>query len=274
MNTELEIAFIGGGNMARALASGMVKQKGTGKHLLVMDVNQSALDHWASFGATGILRADPQLGQCAIWVLAVKPQQMQEVAQAIKPYLQPDTLVISVAAGLTTETLSRWLGHEKIIRTMPNTPALIAKGITGVYAMPSVDAQEQAKANTILTAVGHVVTVEQESLLDAITALSGSGPAYVFLFIEALVAGGQKLGLSYEQAKSLALATLDGATSLAAHSDQEPDVLRQNVTSKGGTTAEALNVFAQHDLMKIVDQAMQAAAQRAQSLSAELGNQG
>lgn len=271
MTTQFEIAFIGGGNMARALASGIVKQKGTGQHLLVMDVNQEALDYWASFGATGILQASEELRQCAIWVLAVKPQQMHEVAQAIKPYLQKDTLIVSVAAGLTIDTLNRWFAHDKLIRTMPNTPALIGKGITGVYAMPTVSSAEQELATQILSAVGQVVPVAQESLLDAITALSGSGPAYVFLFIEALIAGGQQLGLSYEQAKALALGTLDGATSLAASSGQEPDVLRKNVTSKGGTTAAALDVFAQHELMRTVVQAMQAASDRAQEMAQELG---
>lgn len=271
MKTHLEIAFIGGGNMARALASGMVKQRGSGEHLLVMDVNQSALDHWASLGASGILAANEQLSQCSVWVLAVKPQQMHEVVQAIKPFLNQDTLIISVAAGLTSDTLSHWLEHENLIRTMPNTPALIGKGITGVYARPAVSQADQDKAKQILAAVGEVVPVAEESLLDAITALSGSGPAYVFLFIESLIAGGQALGLSYEQAKALALGTLDGATSLAASSDQEPDVLRQNVTSKGGTTAAALDVFAQKDFRTIVAQAMQAAADRAQAMSVELG---
>ena len=271
MTKQLEIAFIGGGNMARALASGMVKQVGSGEHLLVMDVNQSALDHWARLGATGILQADKLLSQCSIWILAVKPQQMHEVAQAIKPHLHKDVLIISVAAGLTTAILSQWFAHENIIRTMPNTPALIGKGITGLYAMPKVSTEQQERAIAILQAVGQVVPVEQESLLDAITALSGSGPAYVFLFIEALIAGGEKLGLNYAQAKALALGTLEGATSLAANSDQEPDVLRQNVTSKGGTTAAALDVFAQHKFMSVIAQAMQAASDRAEEMAQELG---
>lgn len=271
MTKQLEIAFIGGGNMARALASGMVKQRGSGQHLLVMDVNQSALDHWASFGATGILQAGAQLSQCAIWILAVKPQQMHEVAQAIKPYLHKDVLIISVAAGLTTTILSQWFEHVNIIRTMPNTPALIAKGVTGLYAMPGVSQEQRERAVEILMAVGQVVPVEHESLLDAITALSGSGPAYVFLFIEALIAGGEKLGLSYTQAKALALGTLEGAASLAAGSEQEPDVLRQNVSSKGGTTVAALDVFAQHDFNTMVAQAMQAASDRAEEMAKEFG---
>lgn len=274
MNTQLKIAFIGGGNMARALGSGMLKQSGTGEHFLVMDVNQSVLDEWSEHcGATGILQANEQLSECSFWILAVKPQQMYAVTQAIRPYLKPDTLLISVAAGLSTETLSRWLGHDNLIRTMPNTPALIAKGITGMYAMPSVSTANIQQAETILEAVGQIVTVADENLLDSITALSGSGPAYVFLFMEALIAGGQKLGLSYEQSKALALGTLEGATSLAASSEQEPGVLRENVTSKGGTTAAALAVLSEHNLVDTVVQAMQAAADRAQSMSLELAQE-
>jgi pyrroline-5-carboxylate reductase len=189
--------------------------------------------------------------------------------------LRPDTLVISIAAGIPSGTLARWLGEpgrpwQRLVRCMPNTPALVGAGITGLMALPGVSEDDRAVAQQMLRAVGETVWVDDDAALDAVTALSGSGPAYVFLFLEALLQGGKDLGLNGEQARKLALATLSGATQLAALSPESPATLRERVTSKGGTTAAALAVFQQRDFAGIVRQAMVAARDRAAELAREL----
>jgi pyrroline-5-carboxylate reductase len=180
--------------------------------------------------------------------------------------------VISIAAGVTLETLSRWLGgHRKLVRCMPNTPALIGAGIAGLYALPEVSAKEKAAAESILAAVGEVVWVGEERLLDPVTAVSASGPAYVFWFIEQLAAAAEKLGLSPEVSKKLALHTVLGAAKLAASSSEPPATLRKNVTSKGGTTEAALKVFDEERLAERFMRAVEAASRRASELGREQG---
>ena len=179
---------------------------------------------------------------------------------------------------ITIDSLSKWLGSSSqsfghIVRCMPNTPALVAAGVTGMAATSSLSEQERALASNLLTAVGEVVWVETDQLIDAVTALSGSGPAYVFLFLESLIQGAVELGLTADQAKKLALATLAGSTQLAQASDDTPDVLREKVTSKGGTTAAALDVFKNSNFTEIVKQAMRAADERAAELSKEFGKE-
>ncbi|SUV84695.1 pyrroline-5-carboxylate reductase [Bordetella pertussis] len=190
-----------------------------------------------------------------MWVYAVKPQHMREAVAGTRPWLRPDTLIVSVAAGIRADTLAGWLGEpgqpwQRLVRCMPNTPALVGAGMTGLAALPGVTPQDRELAGQLLTSVGEVVWVDGDAGLDAVTALSGSGPAYVFLFIEALIAGGRAVGLTDEQARQLALGTLAGATRLAAQSDEPPAVLRERVTSKGGTTAAALDVYAQGDFRR------------------------
>ncbi|HVL35361.1 MAG TPA: pyrroline-5-carboxylate reductase, partial [Burkholderiales bacterium] len=210
------------------------------------------------------------VGAAQVVVLAVKPQDMKAALAGLGPL--EDRLVISVAAGLRTATLSRWLGgHQRLVRCMPNTPALIGCGISALYAAPPVDADGRASAEAILRAVGEVVWVDDERLLDPVTALSGSGPAYVFWFIEHLAAAGRALGLDEAVAQRLALHTVLGAAQLAAQSGQAPAELRRNVTSKGGTTEAALKVFEEEQLAERLARALEAASRRGAALGDELG---
>lgn len=276
MDTTLNIAFIGGGNMATALAAGLAGHACPAGNLHVIDHSEAARAAWQGRGASAAGEPDAELRRCNVWIFAVKPQNMREVVLACRPWLGSDTLVISVAAGLSADTLAGWLGEsgrpwDRLVRCMPNTPALIGAGVTALMALGGVDAQGRELAQSLLASVGQTVWVDSDDQLDAVTALSGSGPAYVFLFLESLVSGGQALGLDAETALSLALGTLSGATKLAASSDDTLEVLRQKVTSKGGTTAAALGVFEQNGLRATVAQAMQAAYQRAGELAAEFG---
>ncbi len=262
--------------MAMAMASGMIGTVCQAKDILVIDINTAGHERWLGKGVKASSQATEELAQCSIWIYAVKPQNMHEAIESSKIHLRPGTLVISIAAGLNTQSLCGWLGSPdepwpSLVRVMPNTPALIGKGVTGMYAMPSLDEKDVLLAEQIMSSIGSVVRVQEENLLDGVTALSGSGPAYVFLLIEALVDGAKALGLDNNQAKKLAIETILGSAALAAVSDQEPATLRENVTSKGGTTAAALAVFEQHKFRETVKQAMQAASDRAVEMSRELG---
>src|SRR5690606_8305227 len=203
-----------------------------------------------------------------------KPQYLKAAVESCRPYLQDDTLVISIAAGISAETISQWLGGAgrpwtRLVRCMPNTPALIGSGASGLMALDGASEDDRAVAQQLMRAVGEVVWVQSDAQIDAVTALSGSGPAYVFLFLESLIKGGIDLGLSDDQARTLALATLNGATQLAALSHESLAVLRERVTSRGGTTAAALDVLNGKEFPAIVQQAMQAARERAAELSSE-----
>ncbi|SOE49909.1 pyrroline-5-carboxylate reductase [Orrella dioscoreae] len=272
----LSIAFIGGGNMAAALAAGLAGRLCPASAIHVLEINESAHDPWLAKGMTVSARPDDALAGRKVWVYAVKPQQLQEAVAATRAWLDDDTLVLSVAAGIRSDTLAAWLGTpdapwQRLVRCMPNTPALVGAGATGLAALPGATAQDRDLAQSILGSVGLTVWVADDAALDAVTALSGSGPAYVFLFLESLIQGAQALGLDARQARQLALATLDGATQLAAESTESPAVLRERVTSKGGTTAAALAVFAQAQLPQTVAHAMAAAAQRGRELGDEFG---
>ena len=252
--------FVGAGNMASALIGGLIGRGVPARQLAAVDPSASQRAQvTARHGIRAEAAVDASLLQDAVIVLAVKPQQMREAVQAIAPLLG-DQLLMSVAAGVRASDLSRWLGgHPRIVRTMPNTPALVGLGATGLAALPGCLASDRALAQTLMGAVGCTVWVEDESMLDAVTALSGSGPAYVFRFIECLIGGGQQLGLSAEQARTLALQTVLGAATLAATSEEPAAVLRERVTSKGGTTAAALAVFEDNALPDLVARAMAAA---------------
>lgn len=274
MAKELTIAFIGGGNMASALAAGLIGKHCAAHDVHVVDPNDHVLENWARDGVSTSNQADPAMAKHRIWIFAVKPQYLKQAVLACKPYLQDDTLVISVAAGISASTLSDWLSAKgqaftRLIRCMPNTPALIGAGASGLMALDGASAEDKALAQTLLCSVGEVVWVANDNDIDVVTSLSGSGPAYVFLFLESLIAGAVRQGLSADQARQLALATVAGATQLARQSPDSIATLRERVTSKGGTTAAALDVFADKQFSEIIDTAMQAAADRAAQLSSE-----
>jgi pyrroline-5-carboxylate reductase len=207
-------------------------------------------------------------------VMAVKPQDFKHVALSLAPHLKTIAadrlLIISIAAGIRLSSMASWLGHSRCVRAMPNTPALIGMGITGLCADASVDAQACSQAAALCNAVGQSVWVSDENLIDAVTALSGSGPAYVFAFLEALQSGGEKLGLDPASARALAYATLQGAAQLAINSDESAGSLREKVTSKGGTTAAALAVLKEEDWQGILEAALAAAAKRGKAMGDEL----
>lgn len=274
MTKELTIAFIGGGNMATALASGLIGKRCGAHDVHVVDVNAPVLARWSEQGTTVAQSPDAMLAKRRMWIFAVKPQYLKEAVAQCRPFLQDDTLVVSVAAGISAGTLAGWLGtpdqpFTRIVRCMPNTPALIGSGAAGLLALPGVSGDDKTVVQQLFRAVGEVVWVDTDAQIDAVTALSGSGPAYVFLFIEALIQGGIQQGLNEDQARTLALATLGGATQLAALSHESLATLREQVTSKGGTTAAALAVLQSAAFPAIVQQAMQAANDRAAELSSE-----
>ena len=269
----MKIAFIGGGNMATALIAGLTKELGAGAQVHVVDPNAEALAKLAAqYGATTAHSIDAAVASCEVVVLAVKPQQMRDVAAALAPQLGGAPLVLSIAAGIRSADLSRWLGgYGAIVRTMPNTPALIGMGVTGMVATSGVSEAQRAAADSVMRAVGKTVWLENEDLIDPVTAVSGSGPAYVFYFLEAMQAAAVEMGLSAEQGKELALATFAGAAELAAQSPEALAVLRQRVTSKGGTTYAAITSMEASGVKPAIIEAMKAAAARGRELGDELG---
>lgn len=261
--------------MAGALIEGLLKRGMSPQKLHVIDVNTDTRTKWRDRGLSVSGAPDATLKQHSVWVLAVKPQQLAEVIEQIKPFLMPDTVAVSIAAGISLETLSYWLGNADqpwplVVRAMPNTPALVEQGMTGLVAGQAVSPEHRHDVQNILSAVGDIVWVESDQMIDAVTAVSGSGPAYVFRFIEAMMAGARELGLDDSQAKQLTLATLAGATALAAQSPDPVSTLRERVTSKGGTTQAALEVLNDRQFEQIVTAAMHAAYDRAGELSREL----
>jgi len=268
----MKIAFLGGGNMASALIGGLIARGFEASAMCVIEVDAAARDRLSTRYPVQ-LRAAPDAATraCDTLVLAVKPQDMRAALGTLGADIG-GMLVISIAAGLRLETLSRWVGgHRRIVRCMPNTPALIGMGITGLHALPEVSREERARAEQVLGAVGDVVWVDSEALLDPVTAVSGSGPAYVFWFIEQLAASGERLGLEPRTALRLALATVRGAAALAAGAAESPTVLRERVTSKGGTTEAALKVFAEERMAERLMRAVEAASLRGAALGEALG---
>jgi pyrroline-5-carboxylate reductase len=265
----VRIGFLGGGNMASALIGGLIGKGADAASLSVVEVSATARERLAARYRVHITSApDAALHGCELLVLAVKPQDAKAALGSVRVGTQ---LVLSIAAGLTIATLSRWLGgHRRIVRCMPNTPSLIGAGIAALYAAPEVSEAERGKAETVLRAVGEVVWVGEEGLLDPVTAVSASGPAYVFWFIEQLAATAEKLGLARDTAMKLALHTVLGAAKLASHSDEAPASLRKNVTSKGGTTEAALKVFEEERLAERLARAIYAASRRATVLGRDL----
>ena len=267
----MNICFIGGGNMATALIGGLLGKGFVAGQISVVEIsadNRARLH--TQFGvritdslAEGVAGSD-------IAVFAVKPQQLREVAQQLASLLDGQ-LLISIAAGIRAMDLARWSGSRAVVRAMPNTPALIQSGMTGLYATPAVSAAQREQAQSILAAVGEVLWLQDEAMLDAVTAISGSGPAYVFYFIEALQQAARELGFNDADARRLSLATFLGASKLAASSDEDASVLRARVTSKNGTTERALLSMAANHVAEHIAQAAYAAADRAREMGDELG---
>lgn len=263
----MKISFLGGGNMAAALVSGLLAKGHAPAQMCIVELSQESRERMSErYGVRAVASADADALACDVFILAVKPQQMKAALAPLSGLLG-DAVVVSIAAGLRVADLSRWLGgHSRVVRCMPNTPALIGAGITGLYAGPAVDMAGRAAAESILGAVGSTVWVDDESRIDAVTAVSGSGPAYVFHFIEAFEAAALDQGFDAATARRLAIDTVLGAAKLAAASDEGPATLRERVTSKGGTTEAALKVFFAHDLVGTVGEAVRAAAQRGREL--------
>ncbi|HLZ98815.1 MAG TPA: pyrroline-5-carboxylate reductase [Steroidobacteraceae bacterium] len=274
MNNIRKLAFIGGGNMAAALIGGLTKRGLPKDRIVVADPSPLQLERLVrDFGIATSPSNDSAVDGAEVVVLAVKPQQMRAVALGIAPRLvQSSPLVISIAAGIPHAALTRWFGNRvPVVRTMPNRPALNGFGATGLYAPASVGAANRALAEAILAAVSATVWVEHESQMDTVTALSGSGPAYFFLFMEALEAAAHARGLPTDVAHKLTLETAFGASQMARLSGESLCELRDQVTSQGGTTAAALEVLDAAGLRAIVAHAVAAADRRSAELAAEYG---
>lgn len=265
-----KVAFVGGGNMASAIIGGLHHHGSQTNQLMVIE--PSAEKRTQLNQTFGVIVHDQvqAAAQQSIIVLAVKPQQLQSVCSALRTEIK-DQLVISIAAGIRSESIADWLGgHQKVIRVMPNTPAQVQAGISALYAFGNVSTNERQAADQLMQAVGSTIWLEDESQMDAVTAISGSGPAYVFYCIEALQLAAVKLGLPEAQSKQLALQTFLGASQLANTSEDSVETLRKKVTSKGGTTEKGLEVLAENDIQSIFYQTAKAAAEQSVILGDQL----
>lgn len=271
--TEQALAFVGGGNMASAMIGGLRRQGLPGHLIQVVEPSAQTRDRLQTqFDVQVMDQANASLERASVVVWAVKPQIFAQAALQAGAHTK-GALHLSVAAGIRTDSMVRWLGSQRIVRAMPNTPALIGRGITGLFALPAVETHHKATIEAIVGTTGQWVWLEHEELLDAVTALSGSGPAYVFYFLEAMVEAGTQMGLSPAQARQLALATFAGASALAADSPEPLALLRERVTSKGGTTHAALTALRAADVKAHFMAAMESARKRAQELGEEFGRQ-
>jgi pyrroline-5-carboxylate reductase len=269
----VNITFIGGGNMASALIGGLLQQNFSPAQLCVVEISAEGRERLRhEFNVEAVASFAQGLAHGQVIVLAVKPQQLPTVARELAPLVE-NRLVISIAAGIRAINLSQWLGgHRHIVRAMPNTPALIRAAVTGVYAMAEVTAEEKQNAEEVLASVGSVLWVESEELLDAVTAISGSGPAYVFYFIEAMQIAARELGLTPAHARQMSIETFLGAARLASVSIEDATVLRARVTSPGGTTQRAIANLEQDGVKSAIVRAILAARQRSRELADEFGN--
>lgn len=270
----MNITFIGGGNMASALIGGMLQQGYAAAQIRVVEISAEGREKMTcELGVAAMAQLADGVNGSDVILLAVKPQQLSVVAQQLAPLLK-DHLVISIAAGIRASDISRWLGgHARVVRAMPNTPALVRAAVTGLYALSGVSAQQRQHAEGILAAVGSVLWLEREELLDALTAVSGSGPAYVFYFIEALQQAAVELGLDTAQARQLSLETFLGAAKLASQSNEDATTLRARVTSKGGTTERALQSMEHDGVRDAIARAIHAAHARARAMGDEFGKE-
>lgn len=269
---QQKIAFIGGGNMASAIIGGLISNGFDAKNITVADPYPPSLERLQNdFSVDTTHENNNAIAVADIVVIAVKPQQMQALCENIKHAIaEKNPLIISIAAGITTEMFTLWLGDIALVRAMPNTPALVQTGATGLYANTQVSESQKQAAFELLAAIGISEWVSSEALLDAVTAVSGSGPAYVFLLIEAMQAAGVKLGLDSETAKQLSIQTALGAAKMAASSEDDPGELRRKVTSPNGTTEAAIKSFEADGFSEMVEKALRAADTRSKTLAKEM----
>jgi pyrroline-5-carboxylate reductase len=270
-----KIGFIGGGNMASSLMSGLIASGHPAEQLWVSDVNPDTLSHLAAtLNVHTSTNNDDVINAVDVIVLAVKPQVLAEVAKnAAGLVQQKKSLIVSIAAGISQHSLSQWLGAEvAIVRCMPNTPALVLTGATALHANSNVNSEQRDLAETILRAVGIALWVEDEGELDAVTAVSGSGPAYYFLLMEAMEKTALELGLSAETARLLVQQTALGAAKIALESNESPEQLRKRVTSPNGTTQQAIETFQQGGFTELVSKALHAARDRSIEMSKQAEN--
>ena len=265
------IAFIGGGNMASAIIGGLLKSGRPASSVIVVEPFDAQRDKLrADFDVRALAAADASLANAALVVWAVKPQMFHAAAVPCAPHVA-GALHLSVMAGIRSNAIAAAAGTQRVVRAMPNTPALIGQGIAGLFARTAVTAGDRSQVDTVLAPTGRTLWVDHEEDLDAVTALSGSGPAYVFYFVEAMMQAAREMGLSAEQGKQLALATFNGATALAQASDDPPELLRERVTSKGGTTHAALTSLEDSGVKAAFVKALKAAQHRAHELGDEFG---
>ena len=268
----MNITFIGGGNMASALIGGLLQQGYAATQIRVVEISAEGREKIKrEFNVAAVAELAQGVSGSDIILLAVKPQQLSAVAQQLAPLLK-NQLIISIAAGIRAADISRWLGgYAHVVRAMPNTPALIRAAVTGLYALPGVSAEQKQNAAAMLAAVGSVLWLEREELLDAVTAVSASGPAYVFYFIEAMQQAAMELGLNETQSRQLSLETFLGTAKLASQSNEDVAALRARVTSEGGTTERAIQAMGNADIKQKIVRAIRAASERSRELSDEFG---
>jgi pyrroline-5-carboxylate reductase len=268
----MKIVFIGGGNMATALIGGLLRGGLAPASIRVVEVD---LDRLAAlkrqFGVDGSTGPDAGLRGADATVFAVKPQQMRAACAECRAWLTGGFL-LTIVAGIPAASVAAWSGQAHVVRAMPNTPALIGAGITGMWAGSGLTESARMLAQRIMSAAGEVVWFENEEMLDAVTAVSGSGPAYVFFFIEALQSAARAMGMTDEQARRLSVTTFLGAAQLACQSDEPIEVLRERVTSKGGTTAAALQTMKAGNLQEKFIDAVFAARERSRELASTYGD--
>lgn len=265
------LVFVGGGNMAGAIVGGLVKAGRAPGSIAVVEPSAPQRERLqAQFGVRTLASADASLSGAGMVVWAVKPQSFGDAAAPVAPH-GAGALHLSVMAGIRSESIAKAMGTQRVVRSMPNTPALIGQGITGLYARDAVTAVDRAEVEAVLVSTGTTLWVEREEDLDAVTALSGSGPAYVFYFVEAMMRAAVEMGLTEAQGRRLALATFAGATALAQSSDEAPSVLRERVTSKGGTTHAAVTTLDEAGVKDAFVRALHAARRRAKELGDEFG---
>ncbi len=273
----MNITFMGGGNMATAIIGGLISGGSDAREFRVVESLASQQDKLVGrFPGIGIFgeASAGAIDGADIVVLAVKPQQMRGAAQSVAAHITGVPVVMSIAAGVRLADMSRWMnGYPRLVRAMPNTPALIREGISGAFAMPDAGARGRKLAQRVLEGVGTVLWVVREDLLDAVTGVSGSGPAYVFYFLEGLEQAAQELGFTKEEARTLAYATFAGTIKLASGSELEPGILRAQVTSKGGTTERAIAALETESVKTHFIAAVKAAAVRAKELGDALGSE-
>ncbi|MDD2101825.1 pyrroline-5-carboxylate reductase [Pseudomonas putida] len=270
--SKTRIAFIGAGNMAASLIGGLRAKGLEAAQIRASDPGEETRARVSAEHGIEVFADNADAIQGAdVIVLAVKPQAMKAVCEAIRPSLKPEQLVVSIAAGITCASMNNWLGAQPIVRCMPNTPALLRQGVSGLFATAQVSAEQRQQAQELLSAVGVALWLAEEQQLDAVTAVSGSGPAYFFLLIEAMTAAGVKLGLPADIAAQLTLQTALGAAHMAVSSDVDAAELRRRVTSPAGTTEAAIKSFQANGFEALVEKALGAAAHRSAEMAEQLG---